>query len=250
MSEEVKSEGGKIIVPIEVSVQNKEDLKAMIAEFEVLKNDVREVRNVLIESHARVPGVEQLTFPAEGKESATPLEPETEEDVIKRLVDREIRNTVNELTGEHTPTGAIEGGDEEGGGFGLGVSGAMGLGRSVVSGPGAILRSLGKLIPYISEALMAFGFAELIISKVYGPGGWLDVRWKRDIQSEFMGLWTRQQQQDRKVGVSQVVIASSARFRYSNGVDVTNSFRDIKLYGIERRVGYLEKRSGQRATPN
>lgn len=226
----VQVDGNKIIIPIEVSLQNKEDLRAMNAELQTMKETAIEVSTLMgSSSGGNTPWWEK----------ADKMSDEEWERIMWKSAIPPPR-----------PSSKEEDDDDDDDDDGPNIAGAFrsGIGKagSFLSSPTGGIKSLAKFIPYIGEALLAIGFAELVIQKVYDAGGWLDRRWKRDIQTEFMGLWSRQQQQNRKVGVQGVIIASSGGFRAMNGVNVENTLRDVRVYGIESKVGYLEKRLGRR----
>jgi len=222
-------EGSKIIIPIEVSLQNKEDIRAMQQELETMKNDARTLDETL---------------------SKNATKPMTENQHIKSAIDNEVQGSAEDAAGQEIPGGAVESNtmkDESEGGFGLSaVKSGLGKAASFIGNPASsVLNIVKTIIPEIGAALIAWGMAQKVIELVYGPGGWLDVRWKRDMQNEVESYFSRQEQQNRRVGLTQVIISSSSTFRAMNGANVENTLKEVRTFGVSR-IGLQDKSLGAR----
>jgi len=89
-----------------------------------------------------------------------------------------------------------------------------------------------KMILPIAIPLMVVQLIPLIIDELKRPGGFLDVRFRRDARRELEFGLTREQQQLTRIGVRQVIIQSQAGFRNMAGAASTNTLRQIRESGF------------------
>ena len=222
-------EGNKIIIPIEVLLQNKEDIREMNQEIDLMEQRTKRITDDL------------------GKIGSSKKPSENQS--IKSTIDQEVHSSAEEAAGMEIPESGIESNTAKEAEGGLGLSAVQsGLGKlsGFISSPVSSVLSIVKTaIPEIGAALLAWGIAQKVIELVYGPGGWLDVRWKRDMQKEVEGYFTRQEQQNRRVGLSQVIVSSSATFRAYNGANVENTLKEVRTFGVSR-IGLQDKALGRR----
>lgn len=118
------------------------------------------------------------------------------------------------------------------------------LTRGLLTDPASLgLGAATDIIPIIGEALIAAGLLDLLIQKLQEPGGPFDVRFKRDMQTEMFGEFTRQEQQARRIGQVQVIVASFDQFRNYNGANVSNTLSQVRSFGVST-IGMLDKARG------
>lgn len=103
---------------------------------------------------------------------------------------------------------------------GLMTGGVGGLGMTAVSFMGPI--GAGAL-----GGLAMVKLAEAVYEELTRAGGFMDLRFKRDLEESIFQSIDRQRQRDRAVGNEQVVIQSSAAFMQKSGYLHSNTYRQI-----------------------
>lgn len=207
----VAKDGNKIIIPIEIALEDKQEWREMIQELE---NDKQKIPK----EHQPIPDKPLTEKECECKESI-------DEDSSKN----NKTSDPNEIAENQFMTKRQ----------------VMSLLNTATANPSNFILSktfFGS--PEFMELLLAAGIIEQIISQLTAPGGPFDVRFKRDIPNEVFNLFTREEQQARRIGTIQVIGTAVAGFRSLNGNNVENTFREIATGGRISKIGLQDKSMG------
>ena len=98
-------------------------------------------------------------------------------------------------------------------------------------GPMGMLTSLLRLGGPLIVAALAPAMAEEVFKWLTRPGGWLDLRFRREMTEESNAFLDRQTQRNTQLGLRQVTIQSVAGFRNINGIGNENTLRQIREGG-------------------
>ena len=108
-----------------------------------------------------------------------------------------------------------------------------------------------RLVPLLGPAMLIFMLPEIVkfvVEYLIKPGGIFDVRFKREIQKEQFGFYSRQTQYDSSHGYRNVIIQGVNGFKAEQGSFHASTFRDIKEQGglnvQNARIGLTDKALG------
>lgn len=249
-------DGNKIIIPLEVLLSGKQELQVLQQEIEKSKQDVSQLEE-------RLGNIGLATVPTsgdtgssydtgqggEGAESGGPTASQGRQGQRtdkrgKIFASGKIKDFKKDPFFEDSDETSIIGSAESATGKALGAaSTAADIGTT--GNLGGLTGLLTKYVPFLGTALMGWGIASKMIDAVYGPGGWKDTRWKRNMSNEIEGYFSRQDQQDRRIGLEGVIVSSVGGFKQMNGALVENTQREARTFGVTR-IGLQDKASGWR----
>jgi len=211
-----------------------------------------------IDKEAReTPEPEIKEEPEEVKETIEP-EDETEiEEEVKDLLDEEEKKTDKTIKDEPKIEAKLE---KLIGGTKGQAGNLVGFAKNPTAMLSGLMSGLGKALPFIGAVTAILTLPETI-KKIAGflvaPGGPLDRRLRIVLSENQNAFLTREQQRNRQVGKSQVIITQNVGFRNSNGYLTTNSFRGLDAgkgvgtggtFGVDigttRTASILEKAGG------
>ncbi len=111
----------------------------------------------------------------------------------------------------------------------------LSLARQGISNPIGMVSRVAMAAPVLAGAgagvvagLAAWEIAKMIREELIRPGGFMDIRFKRDWENSNQQHLSRQQQRDRAIGNnSQVIIGANANFMQRSGYLHSNTYRQI-----------------------
>lgn len=216
MSAEIS--GNKMIISLEIALEDRkymEDLKKYVDEFERLDRVESKLMN----------------------------EDESLEQALKDAVDEAI-----DEAGETGSIMDIPAGGTDSKGKPLYKTAQRGLSQGLegIQDPkGFILTTITHYLPMIAPVLLLPMLVEAVIREITKPGGWFDMRFKRDIPAELNNLFSRMEKQNRRLGITQVIITSTTGFRQMQGANSGNTFAHIRESGYAN-IGLVDKAAGWR----
>ena len=151
------------------------------------------------------------------------------------------KDSINEIVQQTSPE-VTQGGPSISGGQIAGLAG-----RGMSGGASSAIGMLMPMIPHLVPLMIAAGAAKQLFDWAIGPGGPIDIRYRRELINEANSFMSRQLQRDTEVGFRQVIIAANANFNNTGGAGNSNSLRQVRTYADRKaNVGLLvtDKASG------
>jgi len=193
------AETDRIEIPIEISTKDKQELEKIKREIEEIEKKTKKIKDE--SSRQATPTLEgetrggifggkeaSKTSGFRDKASAAPIQRENE---FKKLKDS--LKVTQQAQGQQTAMlNNIFGGKFVGGGAQSKLSSISGIATQASGGgTGLITGFLGRMLPFMVPALIAFGLVDTIAKELFRDGGLFDRRFRRNIQDEIASATER-----------------------------------------------------------